>query len=178
MGNLLFNGQYCRDQALMGSDMEMQSSPSAEIQRSPLSLVTAFYDRIWNAGDRDAVDELLSEDFAFRGSLGPEMSGRAAFRDYVRMVRTALADYRCDLLACVTEANQAFAKMRFSGVHVGPFRGYPPTRQPVQWLAAALFRSNGSQIAELWVLGDLISLEADLKRNAVAARREHAEGQL
>ena len=39
-------------------------------------MVRAFYDRIWNAGDTGAADELLAEDFRFRGSLGPEMRGR------------------------------------------------------------------------------------------------------
>jgi hypothetical protein len=48
----------------------------------------------------------------------------------------------------------------------GSFRGYAPTGKAVQWLGAALFRIQGHQIVELWVLGDLISLEADLKRNA------------
>jgi steroid delta-isomerase-like uncharacterized protein len=137
---------------------------------SSLPLVRAFYDRIWNAGDPDAVDDLLSEDFAFRGSLGAEMRGRTAFLEYVRMVRTALADYRCEILECVTEGDRAFAKMRFSGTHVGKFRGYAPTGKAIEWLGAALFRTDGPVIAELWVLGDLISLEADLKSNAGAAK--------
>jgi predicted ester cyclase len=129
-------------------------------------LVQAFYDRIWNAGDMNAAAEILAPDFAFRGSLGPEMRGREAFCEYVRSVRTPLEGYRCDILDCVTEGEKAFAKMRFSGVHVGPFRGYTPTGKSVQWLGAALFRVQGPMIAELWVLGDLVSLEANLKKNA------------
>jgi predicted ester cyclase len=97
-------------------------------------LVQAFYDRIWNAGDMNAAAEILAADFAFRGSLGPEMRGREAFCEYVRSVRTPLEGYRCDILDCVTEGEKAFAKMRFSGVHVGPFRGYTPTGKSVQWL--------------------------------------------
>ena len=83
------------------------------------------------------------------------------------MVRTALDRYHCDILDCVTEGDRVFAKMRFSGIHVGPFRGYAPTGKPVQWLGAALFRARGPLISELWVLGDLFSLEADLKKNAL-----------
>lgn len=131
-------------------------------------LMRAFYERIWNAGDTGAAEDLLAEDFAFRGSLGPEMRGREAFCDYVRMVRTALDRYRCEVLDCVTEGEQVFAKMRFSGIHVGQFRGYAPTGRPVQWLGAALFRVRGPLISELWVLGDLLSLEADLNKDALA----------
>jgi predicted ester cyclase len=128
-------------------------------------LVEAFYERIWNAGDLAAVSELLTEDFSFRGSLGAEFQGREAFKGYVRSVRTALADYRCEILECVKEREQAFAKMRFSGIHVNEFRGYLPTRKSVRWLGAALFRFRGKVITELWVLGDLAGLDMALKNN-------------
>ena len=128
--------------------------------------VQDFYARIWNAGDVGAAAELLAPDFVFRGSLGPEMRGREAFCQYVNSVRTALDGYRCDILDCVTQGEKAFAKMRFSGIHAGPFRGYQPTGKSLQWLGAALFRVQGQLIAELWVLGDLISLEAELERNS------------
>jgi hypothetical protein len=38
----------------------------------------------------------------------------------------------------------------------------------VQWLGAALFRVQGPVIAELWVLGDLLALEGELKKNAAS----------
>ena len=128
-------------------------------------LAEEFYERIWNAGDVGAVTELLSEDFSFRGSLGVELRGREAFQDYVRSVRAALADYRCEILECVTEGQMAFAKMRFSGTHVAPFRGYPATGKPVHWHGAALFRFGERVINELWVLGDLAGLDTILKDN-------------
>ena len=131
-------------------------------------LIEAFYARIWNTGDLDAVPELLRDDFLFRGSLGMETKGRAAFANYVRSVRHALADYRCEILACVSEGDQSFAKMRFSGRHIALFRGFPPTGKPVRWLGAAWFRCEGGAIAELWVLGDLAGLDAVLRTNQVA----------
>ena len=128
-------------------------------------LVEDFYARIWNAGDLEAAAGLLAKDFAFRGSLGSELVGVEAFLEYVRSVRSALAGYRCEILACVAEGNEAFAKMRFTGRHVAPFRGYSPTGQRVEWLGAALFRFEAERIAELWVLGDLAGLDAVLKAN-------------
>ena len=127
------------------------------------ALVDAFYRRIWNAGELDAAFSLLTDTFVFRGSLGAELQGRDAFLDYVRMVRSALGDYRCDILDCVSEGDRAFARMRFSGRHVGEFRGFAPTGTPVHWSGAALFRFDGDAIAELWVLGDLAGLDAMLR---------------
>jgi predicted ester cyclase len=133
-------------------------------------LVVDFYHRVWNSGDEAAVSALLSAEFVFRGSLGVELKGRTAFWGYVCGVRTALAGYRCDILDCVSEGQNAFAKMRFSGTHVSDFRGYKPSGRPVDWLGAALFRFEDDRIRELWVLGDLVGLDALLKSNATQRR--------
>jgi predicted ester cyclase len=127
-------------------------------------LVRAFYARIGNAGDDAAAAELLAADFSFRGSLGTETRGHAAFLNYVRSVRAALAEDRCDILECVVDGDRAFAKMRFSGRHVAPFRGFEATGNVVEWLGAALFRFEGKVIADLWVLGYLAGLDALLSR--------------
>jgi steroid delta-isomerase-like uncharacterized protein len=126
------------------------------------NLVRAFYERIWNAGDLEAASVLLTTDFAFRGSLGAELHGREAFLDYVLTVRAALADYRCDILDCIAEGDRAFARMCFSGRHVGVIRGFAPTGREVSWMGAALFRFGDEAISELWVLGDLVGLDEEL----------------
>jgi predicted ester cyclase len=129
-------------------------------------VVDVFYSQIWNCGDLAASSTLLSTDFRFRGSLGAELRGHDAFADYVRSVRGALADYHCEILDCVTEQNKAFAKMRFSGTHVAPFRGYQPKGKRVHWLGAALCLLDSGLISEVWVLGDLAGLDALLEANA------------
>jgi len=125
-------------------------------------LVAEFYARIWNARDLAAVDELLTPDFAFRGSLGDELRGRAAFAGYAGALLAALADYRCDIEECVAEGERAFAKMLFSGRHVGVLRGRPATGRRVAWSGAALFTLRDERIAGLWVVGDLTALDAAL----------------
>ncbi len=131
-------------------------------------LVHAFYERIWNAGNLGAIPDLLTKGFAFRGSLGSEMRGHTAFADYVRSIRDSLSDYRCTILNCVSEGDQGFARMHFSGFHTGVFRGYPPTGRSIGWFGAALFRFEHGLISELWVLGDLAGLDRALQQNAGA----------
>jgi predicted ester cyclase len=133
-------------------------------------IVHAFYERIWNAGDLGAAKELLSPSLSFRGSLGAEVSGRDAFLEYVRSVRSALSEYRCEILDCVAEDDRAFARMRFSGRHTAPFRGYAPTGHQVSWSGAALFRSADGLIVEVWVLGDVAGLDMLLAEQARARR--------
>jgi steroid delta-isomerase-like uncharacterized protein len=131
-------------------------------------LVHAFYERIWNKGDLQAVPELLATDFVFRGSLGNETRGQEEFKEYVRLVRGSFTDYCCEILNCVSEGDRAFARMRFSGLHTGMFRGFAPTNRTVSWAGAALFRFESGVITDLWVLGDLSGLDEGLRENARA----------
>ncbi len=114
-------------------------------------LVQSFYARIWNAGDQNVAD-LLAEDFGFRGSLGTEAHGHAQSLAYVRSVRGSLADYTCEVLDCVTEFSQAFARMRFWARHVAPFRGFPATDRLVDWHGVAHFSFRDPKISALWSL--------------------------
>ena len=132
----------------------------------PRALVEAFYHDLWNRQDRSRIAELLHEDFSFRGSLGAVKHGHAAFWDYVVTVTGALGDYRCEIRALVCEADRAFARMLFSGVHRGPFLGFEPTGRTVAWEGAALFTIRDGRIADLWVLGDVHGLRERLRADA------------
>jgi predicted ester cyclase len=133
---------------------------------TPRDAVIAFYDRVWNRIDKAAIPELFHPDFSFRGSLGPSMTGHAAFAAYVDQVTGALADYRCTIRDLVAEDSRAFARMHFEGIHRGPFMGFAPTGKRVEWAGAALFTLKGGKISDLWVLGDVHGLIDSLTRNA------------
>lgn len=127
------------------------------------NLVRRFYEDVWNAHDRTAIAELLTEDFRFRGSLSRECEGLEAFADYVDSVHESLGDYRCEIEELVSEEESAFARMSFSGVHRGLLLGHPPTGKRVSWAGAALFHARRGMLESLWVLGDLDSLRRQLR---------------
>ena len=79
-------------------------------------------------------------------------------------MRESLSDYSCEILTCVTEGEQAFAKMHFSGRHTAPFRGYEPTGKLVHWLGAALFRFEGDRVAEYGFSATLSDLMRFLRK--------------
>ena len=134
------------------------------------ALVERFYAELWNAHALDAMPEVLDEAFVFRGSLGDEKRGHAGFGEYVDAVHAALGEYRCDILDVVCEDLQAFARVQFTGIHRGVFRGFEPTGQEVSWVGCALFRGAGERIGEAWVLGDLYGLDARLAQQAADRR--------
>src|SRR5581483_7244594 len=102
-------------------------------------IIELFYEDIWNRHDHGRIAALVHERFTFRGSLGQSRQGRAGFAEYVDMVHAALGEYRCEIQDVISEGNQAFAQMKFSGIHRGEFLGYYPTQKRVEWAGAAVF---------------------------------------
>ncbi len=127
--------------------------------------VKKFYEVVWNQHNSDAIPEILHERIRFRGSLGQDKSGHAGFVEYLDMVHEALGEYQCTIEQLVSERPRVFAKMGFSGVHKGKFMGHLPTGKRVTWSGAALFTFAEGKVVDLWVLGDLKSLENQLEQN-------------
>ena len=130
-----------------------------------LDLVTTFYNELWNKRDSKVANEILHEHVNFRGSLGDSMVGREKVLDYVKRVTTSLDGYTCEILDIVVENDKAAAIVQFHGTHVQEFMGHEPTGKKVQWLGTAFFNSTDGSLANIWVLGDLKGLEAELDKN-------------
>ena len=128
----------------------------------PRRLVERFYHEVWNTGDETVAREILDPDFRFRGSLGPERIGPDGFIDYMRSIRTALADFECIIDDLIEGDMRVAARMRFRGIHSGEFFGMPATGQEIIWGGAAFFTMDRGHIAELWVLGDIDAVKRQL----------------
>ncbi len=126
--------------------------------------VRKFYDAIWNNDEKSIIPELLSEDFSFRGSLGPKHRGHKGFIQYMDFIRSALGNYRCEIIDMVAEDNKLYARMLYSGVHKGELFGYAPTHGKIKWDGVAVFTFDQGKIAELWVLGDVHDVILQLTR--------------
>jgi predicted ester cyclase len=129
-------------------------------------VVESFYADVWNRHDKSKIPTLLCANFTFRGSLGQSRTGHEGFASYLDFVHQTLAEFRCDILDLVVEQSQAFARMRFTGIHHAELFGFQPTGRPVEWAGAALFTFSGSRVADLWVLGDVHALLQLLRGNA------------
>jgi predicted ester cyclase len=128
----------------------------------PGQQVRRFYEDIWNRQRVDLVPSVLHPDVTFRGSLGPTRTGHQAFIDYVVEVHEALAGYHCAIDDLVAAGEQVAVRATFSGRHRGVLLGYAPTMRLVAWAGAAFFRFDGGLALDIWVLGDLDGLRAQL----------------
>jgi predicted ester cyclase len=136
---------------------------------APRCLVERFYYEVWNRSDDRVAREILHVHFRFRASLGPLLSGPQGFIDYMGSVHAALGDYRCIIEDVVEAGLRAAARMCFTGIHRGPFFGVPASGKRISWAGAAFFTTDGQQITDLWVLGDVDAVKRQLNADPASA---------
>lgn len=136
------------------------SSATIEMTRE---LVKGFIADIWNRGDVDLIKKICHPSLRFNGHVGMDRVGHEGFARMVITVREALTDYHCEIHSMVVESNKAFCRLKFTGKHTGTLLGYPPTGKTVSWVGASEFTCKKGQILKVWELGDVKTLEAQLR---------------
>jgi len=128
------------------------------------AVIRRFYDRLWNRWELELADEIVAPDVRFRGSLGTELTGVEAFRDYVRDVQAAFPDWHNRIDELIATGDRVVARLTWSGTHRGELLGVAPTGRFVTYVGAAIFRLHDGRIEEGWVVGDTYELWRTLGR--------------
>jgi predicted ester cyclase len=126
--------------------------------------VRRFYDEAWNGWDDSAADELLADDFRFRGSLGRELAGRDEWRAYRDRIRRAVPDFHNEVVELVTSPGRAAARLLYPGHVCGALLGRLGYGRAIEYDGAAFFQCSGGRLAAAWVLGGLDRLRGQLYR--------------
>lgn len=122
------------------------------------ALIRRYYEEMWNSWNFALVDELLSADISFRGSLGIKVQGLAAFCEYMRSVQRAFPDFHNKIKQLVAEGDHVVARLNYTGIHRGEMFGAQPSGKSISYAGAAFFRIGEGRVAKGWVLGDLVRL--------------------
>lgn len=140
--------------------------PVIQMERAAITreLVKQYVADIWNRGDLDLIPKVCARGLRFNGSAGMDRVGHAGFSRMVQTIRGSLEDYHCEIHSMVVEGNKAFCRMRFTGRHVGQLLGYEGTGKHVSWMGASEFTVVDGLIVKVWELGDMSSLEHQLRQ--------------
>ena len=87
-----------------------------------------LYEEVFNAGNLEAIDEIVADDFVEHEVLPPGIpQGRGAPQALVTMMRGAFPDFHATVEEMLEDGNKVITRVRFSGTHQGEFMGIPPT---------------------------------------------------
>jgi predicted ester cyclase len=101
-----------------------------------------------------AVDELLHPEAATHRPGGATGYGRDVFRGIVRWLNGTFADLAFEPLDVFSAGEKVVARVRFRGLHVGPFEGVPPTNRTIEIEQIHVWRVAGGVITDHWACMD------------------------
>jgi predicted ester cyclase len=130
-------------------------------------LVDRFYNDMWNPFDKSVFPEILHPEIRFRGSLGQSKVGFEEFGEYVDFIRDFSPDFHNRVVMTITEGDNTFARLAYTGTHIGEVFGIPATKNRFEYAGAAVFTIEDDLILEVWVLGDVYGLIRQLDANAL-----------
>jgi steroid delta-isomerase-like uncharacterized protein len=121
----------------------------------------------FNRGDIEAYLASYATDVVIHGlpsSLPPTLDGH---RRFVEGLRSGLPDVAVVIHELVAENDLVALRMTYTGTHLGPLRGIAPSGRHVSWdgMTFRRFRPDALTV-ERWILGDTLSLVAQLEASA------------
>jgi predicted ester cyclase len=112
-------------------------------------LIRRIFDEIINAGNVDAADELMTEDFVDHGPTG-DLHGVEEFKQMVAMWRAAVPDVHCEVEGLFSDGEMAAWLVRTTGTHTGEMMGIPPSGNRIELVSPNIGRMRDGRAAEHW----------------------------
>ena len=116
------------------------------------ALVGRYFNEVMNEGKLNVVEEIVTDNFAFRIPTLPEpVRGTDGLKGFVTGLRTGFPDIQFTVERQIAEGDKVAARWFITGTHKGEFLGIPPTGNHVEDQGVDIFRIDNGKILEIWV---------------------------
>jgi steroid delta-isomerase-like uncharacterized protein len=120
-------------------------------------------EEVFNQGNLDFLDEILSEDFVEHEELPPGIPpGREAPRALFGMLLDAFPDFHATIQHLLAEDDKVVLHMTWTGTHEGDFMGIPPTGKRMSINVIDIIGMANGQGVEHWGVMDQMSMMVQL----------------
>jgi len=131
----------------------------------PDEIARTWFERVWNQGSEQAIDQLMAPQAKFHGLAPPAAApviGPEGFKPFFRQFREAFPDIHIDIDKLVTEGDTVAVFCTVKGTHAGDTLGAAATHRPIHINGMGMARIENGRIAEAWNAFDFIGLYQQL----------------
>ena len=116
------------------------------------ALAKRYHNDIYQKGNLEVADEILSSDFVLHNPTLPEelRNGPEGAKKYASAIITAVPDRKLVQDDIFAKDDKVLIRWTNSGTNTGSLFGNPPTGKPYVATGFDLFRISNGKIAEIW----------------------------
>lgn len=140
-----------------------KESRTMDILQINKKLIERYFQEVWNAGQLEVLDEIMSPDYLNHSSSTPNpRPGPADLKPIVEHMRQGIANLHYEILDLVVSADKVAAYTRLTGRHHGELFGIPATGAAIDVQQMQIEWIRNGQIWQHWRLTDELSLMRQL----------------
>jgi steroid delta-isomerase-like uncharacterized protein len=121
------------------------------------ALARRFIEEVYNQGNVDMVDVLVSDQF-IRHGIGGTMQGREIIKERVKAARSGFPDFHITIEDALADGDKVVLRQTHTGTHLGEFSGLPPTGARMETTEISILRIADGRICEGWVNVDQLTM--------------------
>jgi predicted ester cyclase len=139
-----------------GMSLDRTGDPGEALANEATSL--QIYETIWNLGELDTADEIISPDYVMHDPANPGVIGLDGFKQIVGMYRSAFPDLNYTIEDVITEGDIVVTRWSGSGTNTGMFMGLQPTGRHVEATGISIDRFADGKNVESWNSADMLTM--------------------
>jgi steroid delta-isomerase-like uncharacterized protein len=127
------------------------------------TLITRYFEEVWNQGRVDVLDELLTPDYRNHSpSIPNPRPGPADLKPIVMAMRSGISDLRYQILDLIATPDKVAVYVRVTGTHTGTLFGIPATGRSIDIRQMQIEWLENGRIAQHWRVTDELALMRQL----------------
>lgn len=143
------------------------------------ALVQRFFGGVWNGRKMDSLDDLLRFPYQIENLLTgapPERIERQEMEGHLQEWFTAFPDLKVSVRQIMAEGEKVFIETRYTGTHLGAYRGIEPTENRIDVSVLAVFTCESGKLSGHAVMVDAFGLYRQLGQTMLKPEGSDADG--
>ena len=118
-------------------------------------LIRDYFNEVWNKGNLDLLDDLLSPNYLNHSSSIPDSPpGPLGLKPIITAMRNAFPDLHYTIQDLIITKDRIVARVKMTGTHTGDFFGTPPTNKKISVNQINIEYIENGRITEHWRITD------------------------
>ena len=124
--------------------------------------VVLEYHKVWNEGEFDNLNDILTSDFICHYLTSEEWTGIEEAKKAISDWRTLFPDWNEEIVDIIQEKDKVVTRYKATATHTRTYEGIDSTGAKIEIYEVSIYRISNGKIAEQWCFPDDPSIKTQI----------------